>query len=111
LSRPEPAALRAVLAERGELEPTGPRVPLSRLVLDVVREVGDLVVFEPILVLDVPPCVVLPEGFDPAALDVLVEAGLFAEPPLIAPEGGKEGRPLGPRSWLLPFKRFSACIS
>jgi hypothetical protein len=38
------------------------------------------------------------DGFYPAALDVLVEAGLFAEPPLIAPAGGNDGSPLGPRS-------------
>ena len=76
-SRPELAALRAVLGElveeeRGALEPTGPRVPLS---LDVEVEVRD-----------------------PAAFDVLVEAGLFADPPLIAPDGGNDGSPIGPRS-------------
>lgn len=38
------------------------------------------------------------DGFDPAAFAVLVDAGLLAEPPLMAPAGGKEGKPFGPRS-------------
>jgi hypothetical protein len=73
------------------------------VVLDAVLTPPDWVLLD-ILVLVV-------EVFDPAALDVLVEAGLLADVPLIAPAGGNDGSPLGPRSWLLPFKRFSACIS
>jgi len=38
------------------------------------------------------------DGLDPAPAALLVEAGLFADPPLIAPAGGKDGRPLGPLS-------------
>lgn len=48
---------------------------------------------------------ILLDDVDPAAFDVLVEAGLLADPPLMAPAGGKEGSPFGPRSMFPPLMR------
>jgi hypothetical protein len=73
-----------------------------------------VLLFVEVLLFTPPDCVLLePILLEvlPAALEVLVEAGLFAEPPDIAPAGGKLGKPLGPRSSLPPFMRLSAAIS
>ena len=97
-SRPATSPLLAP-EDDGRFDPTPPLVPLSRPPTSPRPLEGEVLEGPPE---PEPPIIPPPgpplEGLDPAPADLLVDAGLFAEPPLIAPAGGNEGSPLGPLS-------------